>query len=223
MLYLEALNENGTVRWRDADSGLLEFRYTSQFCGSCCFLGRVIESPERGLSFSEGDLIWEDFSLKRGNSRALYKNALVFFEQYLRRQRSVEKFHCWVSSSSGQGLRDLIRRLLGRDVATRVVIEDENGAEPSGNDSDDDSQMHSREETDRTKHSNGNGNGHRKEDVQILELDLKRYAGGQSVNLDIPHRPVERKSRNPVFNQDTPPAKGDRDRHLRTPLLPFFD
>lgn len=219
MLYLEALNENGTIHWRDSKAEVLEFRYTNQFCGSCCFLGRVTETPERGVGFAEEDLIWEDFSLKRGNSQALYKNAVVFFEQYLRRQTSVDKFHRQVSTSSGHGLRHLIRRLLGKDALSPSKCIQENGAGTFG------VTRQSECLTDREEGGHSNGNGAVEEELPILELDLKKPVGKVPFDLDLPSKGGRQKPRtsHTQGENSTQDRQPDRNGDRRTPLLPFCD
>lgn len=219
MLYLEALNEKGTVCWRDSEAGVLEFRYSNQFCGSCRFLGRVIESPDRGLSFADEDLVWEDFSLRRGNSRVLYKNALVFFEQYLRRQRSVEKFHRQVSRPSGHGLRERIRRLLGKGATSPPPAPGENGHKSENMTG----QCEDREEGGLHEYLNGNGSS--KEELPVLELDLKGPSGAVSFDLDLPTRRSRPQSFSlePEENGERGNKKPDPHRDRRTPMLPFVD
>lgn len=218
MLYLEALNEKGTIRWWNPDSKVLEFRYTNQFCGSCCFLGRVIESPERGLSLPERELIWEDFSLKRGGSKALYKNALVFFERYLQGQTSIRALHRRVSSSSRQGLRCLVRRLLGKGSSLQRKKQVESRIEAPGD------QFQNQEETHDREWSNGNGKSAAELPV-LLDLDLKRYAGRNSFDLDLPSESSQQKQgfrleESAVTDKREKDHKGE---DSRAPLLPFGD
>src|SRR5690606_721009 len=138
-----------------------------------------IETPDRGLCFAHEDLVWEDFSLKRGNPPALYKSALVFFDQYFKRQRSVADFHRRVSRPSGPGLREVIRRFLfGRGAASPAPTLEGNGhkpgtmAEPCQQD-----QHQQQDQEEGGLQENLNGNGRSKEELPVLELNLKRPRG----------------------------------------------
>lgn len=82
------LNESGSIVCAEEEAGF-KFQYSNDFYGSGTFVARVTEAKNHCLTLDGDALDWQDYHLRRGNLEGLSKSAMAFFDQELRRYRSL--------------------------------------------------------------------------------------------------------------------------------------